>query len=292
MRRTKTIASVLLATIAALCSFAAANAAAELPELGRCVKAEGVVEGKKTVYSGAYASKTCTRLSPTGKGRYEFLPGPGPANHFYAVGEETVLETVGGTKIECVDMAIEGEYTGPKTEKASKVHFDACSTGTETVRACQTNPDKKAKGIIEGTGFEGQLGVIAAGAKPTVGWDLKHEGEGPAFVFECGELPQPVTLETIEGSVISTVTRQFLGSNLNKMSEFSGQRYRASKGLQQPEMFEGGAKDVLMATTVNGLTTTTEQMGLTSKLEVSSGPGKFNDPPESHEPSEIKTITR
>ncbi len=292
MRRIRTTASVLLGTIAVLASFAAANASAELPELGRCVKVEGVQQGKKTVYNGPYTGKNCTHPSPTKRGKYEFLPGPGPASHFYGIGEEPEpkLETTGGTLVECSEMVVEGEYTGPKTLKA-KVSFGGCETGTETVRECQTNPAKE--GQVEGTGtFEGALGVIKAGEKPTVGWDLKREGGGPAFVFQCGIPPQTVSLETIEGSVIGPLSRGFFGSDLNKMSEYAVTKYKAVKGLQQPEMFVGAEKDFFTTTTVTGVTVTKEQTGLTTKLEARSGLGQPIEDPVNRELLEVKTFTR
>jgi hypothetical protein len=290
MRRTRITGSILIAIVGVLCLLAVADASAELPELGRCVKVEGTVQGKKTVYSGAYTGKNCTHLSPTKKGKWEFLPGPGPENHFYGIGEEPepVLETTGGAQVECSEEIVQGEYTGPKTEKA-KVTFGGCQTGTETVRECQTNPVKE--GVVEGTGtFEGDLGVIAAGAKPIVGWDLKREGGGPAFVFECGVPPQTLSLETIEGSVIGTLSRGFFGTDVNKMSEFSTLKYKAVKGLQQPEMFEGAAKDVLTTTTVSGVTSTTQQTGLTTKIEARSGLGEPIEEPTTREPLEVKTL--
>jgi hypothetical protein len=292
MRRMRITASVALATAGVLCSLAAASASAEVPELGRCVKAEGVQQGKKTVYSGAYKGKNCTRLNPTGKGKYEFLPGPGVADHFRGIGEEPepIIETVGGAQVECSEEIVEGEYTGPKTEKA-KVSFGGCQTGTETVRECQTNP--ASEGVVEGTGtFEGELGVIKAGAKPTVGWDLKREGGGPDFVFECGVPPQTtLSVETIEGSVIGTLSRAFFGSDINKMSEYSALKYKASKGHQLPEMFEGAPQDVLSTKTVSGLTSTTEQTGLTTTVESRSGLGEPIEDPANQEKLEVKTYT-
>jgi hypothetical protein len=291
MRRIRITAGVLFGTIAVLASFAAANASAELPELGRCVKVEGVQEGKKLVYSGAYKGKNCTHLSPTKKGKYEFLPGPGTANHFYGIGEEPEpqLQTTGGALVECSEEVVEGEYTGPKTFKA-KVSFGGCETGTETVRECQTNPAKE--GQIEGTGtFEGNLGVIKGGEKPIVGWDLKREGGGAAFVFECGIPPQTISTETIEGSVIGTLSRSFFGTDVNKMNEFATIKYKAVKGLQQPEMFEGAEKDVLTTTTLTGVTLSKEQTGLTTTLETRSGLGQPIEDPANREPLEVKTFT-
>lgn len=290
MKRLLTAGGVALASLAALGAIAAGSASAELPELGRCVKVEGTVVGKKTVYSGAYTNKSCIRSSSTKKGKYEFLPGPGTANHFYGIGEEPepILETVGGKKIECSEMIVKGEYTGPKTEKA-EVSFGGCQTGTEPVRECQTNPTDE--GVVTETGtFEGELGVITAGAKPIVGWDLKREGTG--FVFECGVPPQGLTFETLEGSVIGELHKGFFGSDINKMSLYSQLRYRAVKGLQTPEAFEGKSKDVLTSKIVEGVTTSTEQTGLTTTQENQSGLGESSENPENREPLEVKTFTK
>jgi hypothetical protein len=293
MRRMRITGSVLLAALVVLCSLAAASASAELPELGRCVKIEGVVTGKKTVYNGAYRGKTCTATNKTNKGKYEFLPGPGPANHFYGIGEEPepVLETTAGRKIECSEEILEGEYTGPKTLKA-KISFGGCSTGSEPRRNCQTNP--VTEGQIEGGGtFEGTLGTITNAAKPVVGWDIKREGGGASFTFECGIPPQGLTAETIEGSVIAPLAKGFFGTDINKMSEYATLKYRQKKGLQSPEMFEGGAKDVLSTTLVEGLAApVTEQTGLETTVEARSGLGAPIEEPANREFLEVKTITR
>jgi hypothetical protein len=293
MRRMRITGSVLLAALVVLCSLAAASASAELPELGRCVKTEGVVTGKKTVYSGGYKGKTCVAASPTKKGKYEFLAGPGPANHFYGIGEEPepVLETTAGRKVECSEEVLEGEYTGPKTLKA-KISFGGCSTGSEPRRNCQSNP--VTEGQIEGGGtFEGTLGTITNAAKPVVGWDIKREGGGAAFTFECGIPPQGLTAETIEGSVIAPLSKGFFGTDINKMSEYATLKYRQKKGLQLPEMFEGGAKDVLSTTLVEGLAApVTEQTGLETTVEARSGLGAPIEDPANREFLEVKTITR
>ena len=290
MRRLLIAGSVALSSAIAMGAITAGSASAELPELGRCVKVEGTVQGKKTVYAGGYTNKSCIKSSPTKKGKYEFLPGPGAEDHFYGIGEEPepILETVGGKKIECSEMIVKGEYTGAKTEKA-EVSFGGCETGSEPVRECQTNPVKEGEITETGT-FEGELGVIAAGAKPTVGWDLKREG--PAFLFECGVPPQGVTAETLEGSVIGELHRGFFGTDINKMSLYSELRYRATKGVQKPEAFEGKPADVLSSKIVEGLTTSTEQTGLTTTQENVSGLGESNENPENREPLEVKTVTK
>jgi hypothetical protein len=290
MRRLLIAGSIAFASLAAGSAIAAASASAELPELGRCVKVEGTVVGKKTVYAGDYTGKSCVKSSPTKTGKYEFLPGPGAENHFYGIGEEPepIIQTVGGKKIECSEMVVKGEYTGAKTEKA-EVSFGGCQTGSEPVRECQTNPTDE--GVITETGtFEGELGVIKGDEKPAVGWDLKREGTG--FVFDCGIPPQGVTVETIEGSVIGELHKAFFGSDIDKMSLYSELRYRATKGIQMPEAFEGKPADVLSSKIVEGVTTSTEQTGLTTTFESKSGLGESNESPANQEPLEVKTFTK
>jgi hypothetical protein len=135
MKRLLIAGSIALSSAVALCAVTAAGASAELPELGRCVKVEGTVQGKKTVYAGGYTNKSCVKRSATKKGKYEFLPGPGAEDHFYGIGEEPepILETVGGKQIECSEMIVKGEYTGAKTEKA-EVSFGGCQTGADRRR--------------------------------------------------------------------------------------------------------------------------------------------------------------
>src|SRR6185312_2992574 len=122
IRETK-VAVAIASACAALGMMAFASfAAAAPPEIGRCVQLEKtLLEGeKKPHYHGGYGGN-CTKVNANHHGKYEWLPGPGPANHFFAIADETepVLETVGGATISCTIMSWEGEYTGAKSLQIS-----------------------------------------------------------------------------------------------------------------------------------------------------------------------------
>jgi len=285
MMLSKIIAACLLTVCGAIAA-EASSASAALPELGRCVKVTGVVEGKRTHYNGAYTNKTCTHVSESHKGKFEWEPGPGEKNKFFSFGTEPepTLETVGGAKVGCSTMAFQGaEYTGPKTATVKKVVFTGCE---EAGVPCQTIPTQNAE--IEGSEFTMELGVISAGAKPVVGWDLKKEGD--AFLFECGKLPELRSTQTLEGSVIGALKAGATG-DVNHMSILAPINYRESAGKQLPEAFEGGVKDTLTNTTITeSLSKTTEQAGVTATMELESGTGEKGIEPENQEPLEVKTI--
>ncbi len=282
MKRIGAVGSCLL-VVCVLGAVVASAAQAELPELGRCVAVEGVQEGKKTVYSGAYGSASCVHARPAHNGKYEWEPGPGAKSKFFGVAEEPVLETVGGEKVSCAVAVFKGEYTGPKTEKET-VQFEICEDAAK--RPCQTTPAKEGV-ITEGVALEGHLAYIDS-AKKTVGWDLEHEGgSGAMFTYYCGKLPE--TIHTIEGSVIGQVKHGFFGNDLNKMSFKATIAYKATRGKQLPEAFEGQPSDTLTTTTVGLETRANEQTGLTSLLETDSGEGENIPNEENREPLEIRT---
>ena len=274
MKRMKT-AGLCLVAVLSLGALVAENAAASLPELGRCVHV-----GK----GGHFKGKKCFTPSPSGKGTYEWLPGPGKENHFYGVAAEPepVLETVGGAKITCSAMVFEGEYTGPKTEKQA-VFFSGCLLGG--TKPCQTSPSKE--GEMEATGIEGTLGFINKNlSKPKVGWDLKHEGGGLWTEYTCGSVAKmevPVAYK-LEGSVIGAI------KHVDLMSEEESIKYTAEKGAQVPEAFENGMKETLLITNV--VESKSSQAGLSLINEQESGLGAVKEKPENQEPTEIKALCK
>jgi hypothetical protein len=291
MRYVRALGGVAVAALLA-CGAITASASAEVPEIGRCSKVEKVEEGKRSHYHGGYKNKNCTRPSAGHNGKYEWTPGPGTNNKFSGIADEPepVLETTGGEHMECSVMELHGEYTGPKTEK-EKVSFGGCQIeNAGKAQPCETIPVKE--GDLETLSeFEGELGVVKSGAKPVVGWDLKNSGSGPLYTYVCaaeGEVPSREG--TIEGSVIGTLAKSFAGSDINKMSIYSDLEYKQSKGLQDPESFEGQPADVLSTKLTIGLTTTTEQTGLETNLELTSGKGEPIEKPENQEPLEVKTV--
>ncbi|HUH80096.1 MAG TPA: hypothetical protein VLZ06_02115 [Solirubrobacteraceae bacterium] len=162
--------------------------------------------------------------------------------------------------------------------------------------------------------------VGTAHKKPLSGWDFKPKAGNDMFVFECAEIPsvsapsEPPTVPTeppalpteppaglsaskassaqsaesasdliglgnkyvVEGSFIEPV----LEPRASKMTPEFIEAATASKGVQQPESFEGGATDTLMAEVITGVTPTTEAIGYSTGNErIANG-----------EPLEIKSI--
>src|ERR1700693_4745932 len=110
---------VILAGCALSCcasaSIGAATAAAELPELGRCVE----VPAKTGKYGGSH----CIGAPKAAKSRYEWLPGPGANKKFTASVEAPVLQGTGASKlnIKCEYGEVEGEYTSEKAASITKL---------------------------------------------------------------------------------------------------------------------------------------------------------------------------
>jgi hypothetical protein len=253
MRNVKSVGACFLAACA-VSAIAVSSASAALPELGRCVAVEKVVEGKKSSYHGAYMNKICTKPSAMKKGKYEWVEGPGAADTFTAEVEEPLFETVGGEQVECERGFLEGgEYTGAKTEKFSSVQLVGCLTAIDTL--CQTNPHEAGK-IEDPKSVEGELGTIS-GEKGTAGWALKSL----LFAFTCGEFPEVEDIQTLEGSVIGAV-RHGSASDLNRMGAETEIVYKQKEGTQSPEAFEGGEKETLTTTRITGVSKAVETTGL------------------------------
>jgi hypothetical protein len=245
MNRIRMVGMVLVATFAVSVA-AASSASAALPELGRCVPAPEK--------NGAFKGNHCN-LPAEGKGKYDWLPGPGAKPKFAGTGEAVVLETVGKRKVECGAATFEGEYTGPKTESVT-VLLIGC-TEPVSKQPCQTGGPPREGEIDSSGALEGELGFITGGERPTVGLDLKPKAPSTSmFVFECGTLPTVVLHAAVEGSVIGRITP------INHMVEEFKTVYKAPGGKQVPQQFEGGAKDTMTAKLLVGLETKTEEIGL------------------------------
>jgi alpha-tubulin suppressor-like RCC1 family protein len=221
--------------------------ASNLPELGRCVKAEAKKEGSKTVYNGAYAYPNCLVLSATHKGKYEWHPGPGAAPKFSGTSvSSTLLETVGKAKISCAAAELTGEYTGAKTASVA-VKFIGCDD--QHSRSCQSAAYLTEGEIQSPTPEEAELGFITGGEKPIVGLDLKPKSPSTnLWAFECGQPPEKnVVHGVIEGSAIARIAK------IDVASEEFTLTYKQKVGVQAPERFEGGLKDTLLFTTTSGV---------------------------------------
>ncbi len=249
-RLTKIVCGVVLA--ASMAGAAAASAAAAPPEFGRCVE----VPAKTGEYKDG---RHCLQPAP-GKGRFDWVPGPGEHKKLITASGPVSLETTGKTRIACQSSAGSGEYTGAKTATLM-LSLTGCENLT-TLQKCQTTPATAGK--IESSPLEGEIGYIKAGATPVVGLDLK--GTPDLFTFECGQLPESPVLYTVEGSVIAPI------KPTDKMTEEFKVLYKevkGSPGKQAVESFEGGAKDTLSSTFTNsGLEKVTEQTALSASMSI------------------------
>jgi FG-GAP repeat len=231
-------------------SFTALNGA---PEFGFCVK---VAPG-----AGAYANSGCTKTG--GKGIYSWQTS-GLAGTTFTVRHLSGLInlTVKGKALvlQCSDVSGTGEFSGPKTIGATTLTLHNCFDGN---RSCAS--PGQAAGTVVSHQLEGVLGVEKLGAtalKDKLGLDLFPSGHsGPVAEFSCiAEGP----LTTIRGSVITPLKS-------NKMQFEQKLNFKAPKGIQKPESFVGGSRDVLEEQIGSGSPTTlgfSMKAGLTSAHEV------------------------
>jgi hypothetical protein len=222
-----------------------------LPELGRCVR---VAEGG--AYSGT--APRCVALSSTHTGHFEWLPGPGTKATFKENLKEPLLETIGKARLVCATATLEGAYLGSKAERISNLRLGGCrDAGTSS--SCQSGPSEE--GVINSSvPFEGTLGLITAGERPRVGWELRPRPPSTTFAsFECG-VGTDAVLMSLKGSVIARVTP------VDQMVSTFELRYGQTSGRQAPEAFEGGIRQVLtLASTPLTGSPTFEQTGLSSR---------------------------
>ena len=236
MRIFKIMAGAVLA--AAAMGIAASGALAAPPEWGRCVPSPN--------HTGEYTGSHCTLKSANHKGAFEWAPEPSAKPGFTAEGEAISLETTGKRKITCAVSHQEGSYTGAKTEK-TKLTLVGCTTklGTETAN-CRTSPS--GEGEIESTELTGEIGFVTVQGKKAVALDLKPASGKTFFAFTCGAPPGKTIAATVEGSVLGRATP------LNSMvEEFKVAYTQTAPGKQALQSFEGGEKDTLSTTFVQGL---------------------------------------
>jgi hypothetical protein len=259
---------IVAGCFAAFCAtfgLAAGTAAAALPEFGRCVAAPG-----KT---GKYRGSHCLGLSASNKGGYEWMPGPGAKKKFSFITEQILLHGTGAPKltIHCEFAEGEGEYTSEKAVTVTKLVFNACQTPKKTEAEAEIKTFCQSvtnfRGEVTGQELTGELGYIAAPKQ--VGLDLKAKTAKTIALFECGGASEvgergtgTGTLMEIEGSVIGRI------KTINAMREENILTFKVKKGVQVPEMFEGGEKDTLVTNV--GVTKTAEPTTLGTLVEVTN----------------------
>lgn len=215
-----------------------------LPEVGRCLPSSGD--------TGEYKTSACTTKSTGGdSGPYEWQPWPAANDQFAAHGAATTFETIHKSTIKCATNAIGGEYTSSWTLVAV-ITFKNCAAPGVLGGKCQSEGAQTGE-IVTGT-LGGQLGLIKAGKKPTVGWDLKS-ATGTFATFKCGE-----STVSVIGSVVAPV------KPADVMTATMTWQLKASKGKQKPERLLGGSRAVLGFLTSSA----EEQAGLTMTDSVTS----------------------
>jgi hypothetical protein len=222
----------------------------EAPEYGRCIK---ITKG-----AGVYKTASCTTLAAAGS--YEWFPGV--VNHMFTtkLTEGTVtLETVTKRKIVCQTASSRGEYTGTKEVGNVLGVFTGCEALGTKCSTPEFEQGEVAEGEIVTEYLEGTLGIDSIMSKE--GKETKHlgldlfparEAHGTGLVLEaiCGNSLPSVD---VRGSIIVPVAS-------NKMALTQAQVYKARKGRQAQEQFEGQPTDVLEASLAGGAF---EQSGLT-----------------------------
>jgi hypothetical protein len=215
-----------------------------LPELGRCLPSEGE--------TGRYKTAACTtKSSGEDSGRYEWQPWPAVNDDFASDGGAVSFETVHKSTIRCATNTLAGEYRSSQTVVAG-ITFVGCEAPGALGGKCQS--EGAQAGEIRTGSLEGELGVIKAGTKPTIGWDLKP-ASGPLATIKCGEFTLSVT-----GSVIAPI------KPVNKMTTVFTLKFKAAKGKQKPEAFAASNQDTLSFVTSSA----EEQAGLTMTAPISN----------------------
>ena len=277
----RALSALLGAVITSVLAVGASPAQAAPPEFGRCVQV--------TPGLGGYRNAGCTLASA--RGEYQWLPGPGPNNHFTGnygysfIEEDAVLRTNGSGPwkyIDCQDNIGEGEYTGPKTLTLT-ITLVGCHVlhdgPWEWQYACQdlVNPAPTFGGQIT-MELSGKLGFYktpSGGRK--VGIELTPRHGSNVALFECGGANGLTwgstgkgTLLGLEGGMIEQIKAAYEGDrSYNRMMLEYETKFDAEGTSQFPESLEGGAKDTLtLARPPVGIEKTTEPALFTAGEEV------------------------
>ncbi len=230
MNRFTTLGSCLLALLC-IATVAPASSSALLgqPEFGRCVS---VPPG-----TGEYELASCTGGQKAAGGNFDWILGAVKKN-FASVGGLTVLETVGGVKIECKKAIVAGEYG--TDEEYLRIHLIGCRDPAASVecRNAALEEITMEPNLTAETGFihnhlnkEGKL-VVAAGMALVL--ESVAEELGHKIKFECGT-PHQFTLSGVALAQLSPI---------DKMSATMTAKLKQKAGKQTPSKFEGGLKEV------------------------------------------------
>jgi len=207
------------------------------PEFGRCVKAQSSKEGKITYYYGGYTSAGCELTSPTHTGKYEWTGEIAKKGFTTAIKPLTkvTLEGTGKGKLTCTGESGSGEITGAKSVGSVVMTFTGCESAGAR---CTTG------GLNEGE-------VRTAGLEGALGTEREVEKEGKEIFYPALDLfppgkSGPVAEYTCAGSEPTTLSGSVLVPEPSGKKHLAGTlKWSQSAGLQKPESFEGGPRDVL-----------------------------------------------
>ncbi len=213
------------------------------PEIGRCVT--------KNAGEGKYSSSKCT--STGGKDAYEWLPGMEKAgvSTTLATGAVT-LETKGRFKVACTgESSTAGGFHGAKRLEGLTLKLTGCAAASQPCTSSGANAGEIVSGGLNAlVGIE-KLGTSPAKDKAALSF-FPPGHKGTIAAFSCGS-----TAVVLRGAVLVPV-------KANKPATTQTLKFKASKGVQKPEAFAGGAAEVLEESTDGGAHY--EQAGLTAGL--------------------------
>jgi hypothetical protein len=185
----------------------------------------------------------------------EFLPTKGVKILGKAT-SKAILETLGGTKVECSGGSSEGEISGPVTVSKVKITFTGCKS---SFFACESA--KAGKETIVTHEITGTLGII--NEKPLEAGILFATTKAGDFFteFDCAG---GIVKNKVLGRVICAI------AEINKSLEKFTLTCKQKGGDQTIKRFVGGAEDEVLLTSING--GTEESSGEEATAEITTTP--------------------
>jgi phospholipase C len=228
----------------------------QLPELGRCVKAQ---LGADKARHGRYAGPECTVKSASGTGEYEWLSGSAN-DQLQSTGGTATLETPAHSPISCAAQTGTGKLVGAKAAQ-----LQITLTGCKGEGGSDCRSEGASAGEITTNVLRGELGFIrnrVIGARLVVSVGLELKGAGPDLAlaaFQCGEAPAQKVL--VQGGLIGAVTPHDAATTTSTLT------YRSINSRQRPERFEGGLPAASRASFAGSKS---ERSGLTTQATLTS----------------------
>jgi hypothetical protein len=230
--RRRSIALSVIAITLASAALAAQNAAA-LPEIGRCVAQAG---------TGRYKDANCTQKAGGSAAEKQFEFKKGAAKKaFTEAGGETLIEGASGTKFICQAESGSGEYHevlgAIKGVQKLVIRFTNCATPALGV-FCASRGAQSGEFVT--SQLKGTLGYIS-GEKtklPVAGQRLQPEkAKGPFLEFQCsgGAITVKIGVRATTPNGNDCVIGSISPPNL--MSTTFDQAFGGSEGNQSPQSF-------------------------------------------------------